>query len=106
MDGGDSGTLIPALDTGVVEIEGNRIRFSHPMLGLVAAADISPGDRRELHRTLATIVTGVEERARHMALGTMGTDRDVAALLDEGARQAMSASQSPGSCAAFCVKRQ
>jgi len=87
-DAFDATTLAPAMDAEVVEIDGNRIRFTHPLLALVATADIPPAVRQELHRTLARVVSAPEARARHLALGTVGPDADVAETLDQAARLA------------------
>ena len=82
--------LAPALAAGVIELERERIRFSHPLLasGVYAAAGSS--ERRTLHRRLAELLPEPEERARHLALGAEGPDPDVADALDAAARRAHS----------------
>lgn len=62
-------------------IEGNRLRFAHPLLatGLYAAA--SPARRRAVHRRLAELVEEPEASARHLALAaTSGDDTTLQAL--------------------------
>jgi DNA-binding CsgD family transcriptional regulator len=73
---------------GLVELKGNSIRFSHPLLASVHYQSTAPGQRRTLHRRLSATVVDVEERARHLALATTAPDRDVAAALDEAAARA------------------
>jgi DNA-binding CsgD family transcriptional regulator len=80
--------LRPALEARVVELDGELIRFSHPLLASSVYAHAEPDDRVSLHRRLAALVDSMEERTRHRALGTHGTDAEVAATLDQAARQA------------------
>jgi DNA-binding CsgD family transcriptional regulator len=82
--------LYPALDNGVVEIVGDRLRFTHPLLASAVYQKIPPARRRELHARLATIVRDPEERARHLALSVEGPDVAVAAALEEAALLASS----------------
>jgi DNA-binding CsgD family transcriptional regulator len=77
--------LNPALDSGVVELAGDRLRFTHPLLASAVYQRIPATRRRELHARLATIVSDPEERARHLALSVEGADVAVAAALDEAA---------------------
>jgi DNA-binding CsgD family transcriptional regulator len=82
--------LDPALENGVVEVVGDRIRFTHPLLASAVYQKIPPARRRELHARLATIVQDPEERARHLALSVVGPDDDAAAALEEAAQLAFS----------------
>jgi len=82
--------LDPALEHGVVEVVGDRVRFTHPLLASSVQQKIPPARRRELHARLATIVHDPEERARHLALSVEGPDAAVAAALDEAALLASS----------------
>jgi DNA-binding CsgD family transcriptional regulator len=77
--------LDPALENGVVEVVGDRIRFTHPLLASAVYQKIPPARRRELHARLATIVQDPEERARHLALSVVGPDVAVAVALEEAA---------------------
>ena len=52
----------------VVAIDGNQIRFTHPVLAHGVYSGASPHRRREMHRRLAELVTEPELRARHLAL--------------------------------------
>ena len=82
--------LDPALENGVVEVVGDRLRFTHPLLASAVYQKIPPARRRELHARLAAIVRDPEERARHLALSVEGPDVAVAAALDEAALSASS----------------
>lgn len=75
-----------ALDARVLELDGERLRFTHPLLGSAVAARETPSRRRSLHARLAEIVTTAEERARHAALATDEPDHEVAAILENAAR--------------------
>lgn len=75
----------PAIENGVVEVSGDRPRFTHPLLSSAVYQKISLVRRRELHARLATIVRDPEERARHLALSVEGQDVTVAAALEEAA---------------------
>jgi DNA-binding CsgD family transcriptional regulator len=73
---------------GIIQIHGDRIRFTHPLLAAATASEATPEQRRRLHRRLADTVSDPEERARHLALATVRPDAGVAALLDVAARAA------------------
>jgi len=47
--------LDPALENGVIEVVGDRLRFTHPLLASSVYQRIPPARRRELHARLATI---------------------------------------------------
>ena len=83
-----SAGLIEAEEAGVLTVEDNRLRFSHPLLASVIYRSASHERRRQLHRRLATVVTDTEQRARHLALSTTEADPSIAAELEEAARQA------------------
>ena len=80
--------LDEALDARIVEIDGERLRFTHPLLGSAVAARQTPARRRSLHARLAEIVVSAEERARHLALATAEPDQEVASSLEEASRTA------------------
>ncbi|HYZ13884.1 MAG TPA: AAA family ATPase [Actinomycetota bacterium] len=82
--------LGPAIEHGVVEVVGDRLRFTHPLLASAVHQRIPPARRRELHARLATIVRDPEERALHLALSVEGPDVAVAAALEEAALLASS----------------
>ncbi len=73
---------------GIVAISGERVRFTHPLLASVHYARAGAGERRELHRRLATLVQDEEERGHHLALGADGPDEPTAAAIERAARAA------------------
>ncbi len=77
-----------AARAGILELDGERVRFVHPLLASVAYAQIAPEQTQKLHVRLAQIVDDAEERGRHLALATDSPDARVAAALDEAARRA------------------
>ncbi|HEX2420566.1 MAG TPA: AAA family ATPase, partial [Acidimicrobiia bacterium] len=58
--------LRPALELEAVELTGERIRFSHPLLASATEAGADLGRRRQAHRHLAGVVPELEERAFHL----------------------------------------
>lgn len=87
-----------AVTAGIVAPEGEEVRFTHPLLASGIVARATPARCRQVHRRLAGVVAGVEERARHLALGAEGPDVRAAAMLDTAARGAL-ARGAPGGAA-------
>lgn len=89
---GDAGeyrrSLAEALDVGVLEADGQRLRFAHPLIASIPYEDLTPDARRLLHQRLAQAVTDPEQHARHAALGAAEASASVAAALDVAARHA------------------
>ena len=73
---------------GVVSIEGNAVRFSHPLLARGVYNHVGPARRRRMHRTLAGLEPLPERRARHLALAATSADRETLRALDIAARAA------------------
>jgi DNA-binding CsgD family transcriptional regulator len=67
---------------GVVEFDGDRIHFTHPLLAPACYAAMPLHRRRRLHRRLAELDVDLEERARHLAIAATGPDEEIAATLD------------------------
>jgi DNA-binding CsgD family transcriptional regulator len=80
--------LEPALEAGVIEVDAGGLRFRHPLIEATVYELAPLAARRQMHRRLAEIVEDLEERARHLALGTDRADAAVAAELEEAARLA------------------
>jgi DNA-binding CsgD family transcriptional regulator len=72
-------------DAELIELDGDQIRFAHPLFASAVYSEADLHRRREIHRRLAAIVGDPEERARHLALGAEGMDAGVASALDEAA---------------------
>jgi DNA-binding CsgD family transcriptional regulator len=85
----------------VIAYEGERIRFTHPLLASTLYVGAPLGQRRQLHGRLAELVTDGEERARHLALAADGPDPGVAVALEEAATQAHLRG-APDAAAALC----
>jgi DNA-binding CsgD family transcriptional regulator len=77
--------VVEAEEAGVVEWDGDRLRFTHPLLGSALYGGLSVGRRRALHRRIAAAVTDPEERAHHLVGGTVGTDAHAAGAVEEAA---------------------
>jgi DNA-binding CsgD family transcriptional regulator len=101
LGGRAAGEVARAARGGIVELEGDAIRFTHPLLASTLYGMARVAERRAVHRRLAEHVDDSEERARHLALGTAAADANVAAELDEAARLA-SARGAPQSAAELC----
>ncbi len=83
-----SAAIEVAATAGVVEVTGDRIQFVHPLFASTLYHAVRPTRRRALHRQLASVVTGPDERARHLALGADGPDPGAAAAVEAAARRA------------------
>jgi predicted ATPase len=77
------GRLNAAAVAGIVELEGDRVRFPHPLFASSVYWHAGEAGRRRLHRRLATVAADPEERARHLALAADGPDEEVAVALDK-----------------------
>jgi len=83
--GTDSDDVVELLEAaeqhGIITFEGNRIRFTHPLLATGVYSSATPAARRRMHRRLAGVLDEAEMRARHLALAaTRGDDATVGAL--------------------------
>jgi len=72
----------------VIETDGTRLRFTHPLLASVHYASASPDERARVHRRLAEVVADAEERGRHLGAAATAPDAEVAAAVDEAAAAA------------------
>jgi DNA-binding CsgD family transcriptional regulator len=73
---------------GIVEIEGNRVRFTHPLLARGVYIEAGAPRRREMHRRLAGVLTQAELKARHFALAATDHDDTTLSALDAAATAA------------------
>jgi DNA-binding CsgD family transcriptional regulator len=73
---------------GVVTLEEERLRFTHPLLASLSYEQAAPWKRRAVHVRLARVVEEQEERARHLALSAGDPGAEVAAELDAAAQHA------------------
>ena len=84
------GRLRAAEAAAIVELEDERVRFSHPLLAAQVEIELEPRRRRSLHARLAELVGDAEQRARHLALGASAPSAEVADELETAAATAAS----------------
>ena len=72
----------------VLAVDGEAVRFVHPLLAAEAYAALGEADRRALHGRLAVAVSAPEELAHHLALGVTDPDAAVAHALEDAASRA------------------
>lgn len=77
--------LDAAVEADVIEVTGDRVRFTHPLLASTHYAAASPSRQRAMHRRLAEAVDDPQERARHAARGAEAPARAVATVIEQGA---------------------
>lgn len=77
-----------AQDRGVLELDGDRIRFTHPLFAPACYSAMPLHRRRRLHARLARLDVDVEERARHLAVAATGPDETIAHALDTATARA------------------
>ena len=73
---------------GLINIEGNRVRFTHPLLARGVYTHAGAAQRRRMHRALAEVEPQPELKARHLALGSTSADENVLQALDSAAEVA------------------
>lgn len=101
--GVDIGALAEAEEAGLVRLEGDDVRFRHPLVRAAVYGDARPEHRRAVHRAVAEAVgPGDPDRyAWHLAEATLGPDRRVAGLVAEAAGRAHRRSAHDVAAAAF-----
>lgn len=77
-----------ASDAGILDVAGERVTFTHPLLASVAYLRTSPRERRSIHERLANVLDDPEERGRHLALAVDRPSAAVAGALDDAANRA------------------
>jgi DNA-binding CsgD family transcriptional regulator len=80
--------LTPALEARIVELDGSRIAFTHPLLAAGAYEIADPIRRSEIHARLAELLEDPEARAWQLAASVDEPDEDVASVLEEAAAHA------------------
>jgi DNA-binding CsgD family transcriptional regulator/tetratricopeptide (TPR) repeat protein len=84
------GRLGAAESAAILELEDERVRFSHPLLAACVESELDPRRRRSLQGRLAELVDDPEQRARHRALAATGPSAQVADDLEAAAAIAAS----------------
>jgi len=80
--------LAPALEAHVVELDRDRIRFTHPLLAAGAYETGDPLRRHEIHVRLAELLEDPEARAWQLAASADQPDEAVAAVIEDAAGHA------------------
>ncbi|NUR71394.1 MAG: AAA family ATPase [Hamadaea sp.] len=89
--GGTADDLRPAEAAGLIEIVGTKLQFKHPLVRTAVYHAAAYSDRLAAHRALADALTtsdSADRRAWHLAAAATGPDDEVAAALEDTARQA------------------
>jgi DNA-binding CsgD family transcriptional regulator len=73
--------LEDAVSSGLVTVDGGRVRVSHPLLAAAARRHSSAEERRTLHLDLARTAGDETLRARHLALAATKPDAALAATI-------------------------
>jgi DNA-binding CsgD family transcriptional regulator len=89
-DGESWAAIDQAVDAGILEHDGDALRFTHPLLRSALYAEMTLSERRQVHQRLAASAEGVEERAWHLALGADRPSENVAGMLHAAAKHAAS----------------
>lgn len=78
--------LQPALDSGVLEVDGDRLVFRHPLIRAATYHGAPRSALRAAHRALAsTLPERSPARAWHLARSALGPDEEIADALDAAA---------------------
>ncbi len=89
-DGESWAAIDRAIDAGILERDGEVLRFTHPLLRSVLYSEMRLDERREVHQQLGAAAEDVEERAWHLALGADRPSEEIAGMLDSAAEHAAS----------------
>ncbi|HYJ10502.1 MAG TPA: AAA family ATPase, partial [Polyangiaceae bacterium] len=81
-------TVEEAESKGIIQIDGYRVNFTHPLLARGVYTEAAPSIRRDMHRRLAEILEEPELKARHLALAGAGGDEITLRSLDAAAEMA------------------
>lgn len=69
----------------IVGLDGNRVRFTHPLFATGVYTGATPARRRAMHRRLADVIDQPEIKARHLALSATSGDQLTLSTLDAAA---------------------
>ena len=85
---GPTAGLTPALEAGIVVLEGERIRFTHPLLAAGSLETADQQRRADIHARLAELLEDPEARAWQLAASVDEPDEAVAVVLEDAAGHA------------------
>ncbi len=79
--------LVGADAAGVIAVEGESVRFRHPLFSSAIYGAATGEQRRQAHRRLAELAMTTEQRARHLALSIDEADGTIARTVADAARE-------------------
>ena len=79
--------LAGAEAAGVITVEGDDVRFKHPLFASAIYSAVSSEERRRAHRRLAALAASGEQQSLHLALCTEGPDAGIAVTVADAARE-------------------
>ena len=82
--------LRSALASRILEVDGERLSFAHPLLGAAAYELLLPDERRRIHARLAAASLDAVERGHHVSRSAVNPDEAAAQSLDDAAEAAAS----------------
>jgi DNA-binding CsgD family transcriptional regulator len=81
--------LAAAVAAGLAEVDGQRVRFRHPLVRAAVGEAAGLAARQVMHRALAKVLQGAPDRqVWHRAAASVGPDEEVAAGLEAAAGRA------------------
>ena len=81
--------LAPAVAAGLAAVDGQRVRFGHPLMRTAVCEAAGLARRQVMHRALAQVLAGMPDRqVWHRAAASLGPDEEVAAGLEAAADRA------------------
>jgi tetratricopeptide (TPR) repeat protein len=93
--------LDEAKAAGLLTIDPPDVSFRHPFLRSVVQQSASREELRDMHLTLAQVVTDDDQRAWHLAAASDGPDEVVSEALTESARRALARGAAANAAVAF-----
>ncbi len=88
--GVDRADLVPADEAGIVAVDRDVVRFTHPLLAQTVLTLDDPAELRSAHATLARATGSPDARARHLSQAATEPDEAVALVLQTAAAGARS----------------
>jgi DNA-binding CsgD family transcriptional regulator len=82
---GGTGGLAEAVRAGVLRLDGERVRFSHPLHASIAYGSAAPWERHSAHSRLAEAALDADERAQQLSVAVEQPDEGVAGELEAAA---------------------
>ena len=79
------GALAKSAAAAIVAVDGERVRFTHPLVAAAVYGAATPARRRKAHARLARALGSPEERAPHLALAASRPNAAVAAEVEAAA---------------------